>query len=85
MGSSRRFLYKVILWQALMSAVIGFAIAASISLIVARVSTDTALPIIMPPLLIASLFALTVGMSIASAFSAIVVVTRVDPVTVLAR
>jgi putative ABC transport system permease protein len=85
MGSSRRFLYKVILWQALMSAVIGFAIAASISLVVARASTDTALPIIMPPLLIAGLFALTVGMSVASAFSAIVVVTRVDPVTVLAR
>ena len=48
MGSSRPFLYKVIVWQALMTAVIGFAIAASIGLIVARVSTDTALPIILP-------------------------------------
>jgi putative ABC transport system permease protein len=27
MGSSRRYIYKVILWQALLSAVIGFAIA----------------------------------------------------------
>jgi hypothetical protein len=52
---------------------------------VARVSTDTALPIILPPVLIAGLFALTVGMSVASAFSAMMVVTRVDPVTVLAR
>jgi putative ABC transport system permease protein len=85
MGSSRPFLYKVIVWQALMTAVIGFAIAASIGLIVARVSTDTALPIILPPVLIAGLFALTVGMSVASAFSAMMVVTRVDPVTVLAR
>jgi putative ABC transport system permease protein len=85
MGSSRPFLYKVIVWQALMTAVIGFGIAASIGLIVARVSTDTALPIILPPVLIAGLFALTVGMSIASAFSAMMVVMRVDPVTVLAR
>jgi hypothetical protein len=56
-----------------------------IGLIIARVSTDTALPIILPPVLIAGLFALTVGMSIASAFSAMMVVMRVDPVTVLAR
>jgi hypothetical protein len=37
------------------------------------------------PTLIIALFALTVAMSVVSAISAIVVVTRVDPVTVLAR
>jgi putative ABC transport system permease protein len=85
MGSSRRYLYQTILWQALMTAIIGFALAACGSLGLARVSTETALPIVMTPTLIVALFALTVTMSIVSAISAIVVVTRVDPVTVLAR
>src|SRR5262245_47274545 len=85
MGSSRRYLYKVILWQALLSAVIGFTIAAGVGLALARGSSETALPIVMTPTLILILFLLTVGMSIASAMSAIVVVTKVDPVTVLAR
>jgi putative ABC transport system permease protein len=85
LGSSRRYLYWVILFQAVMSAVISFAIAAAIGLGLARASTDTALPIVLTPTLIASLFVLTLVMSIVSAISAIVVVTRVDPVTVLAR
>jgi putative ABC transport system permease protein len=85
LGSSRRYLYTVILCQALLSAVIGFVIAAAIGLTLARLSTETALPIIMPPTLIFSLFVLTVTMCVASAISAIVVVTRVDPAMVLAR
>ena len=85
MGSSRRYLYLTILWQALLTAVIGFAIAAAGSLGLARLSAESALPIVMTPSLIVGLFALTVTMSIVSAISAIVVVTRVDPVTVLAR
>jgi len=85
MGSSRRYLYLTILWQALLTAIIGFAIAAAASLGLARLSAESALPIVMTPGLIVGLFVLTVAMSIVSAISAIVVVTRVDPVTVLAR
>jgi putative ABC transport system permease protein len=85
MGSSRRYLYLTSLLQALLTAVIGFAIAAAGSLGLARLSAESALPIVMTPSLIVGLFALTVTMSIVSAISAIVVVTRVDPVTVLAR
>ena len=85
MGSSRRYLYKVILFQALLSAIIGFAIAAWRRLGLARGSTETALPIVMTPTLMLALFVLTVAMCIVSAISAIVVVTRIDPVTVLAR
>jgi putative ABC transport system permease protein len=85
LGSSRRYLYRVILLQAVMSAVISFAIAAAIGLGLARASVDTALQIVLTPTLIVSLFVLTLVMSIVSAISAIVVVTRVDPVTVLAR
>jgi putative ABC transport system permease protein len=85
MGSSRRYLYSVIICQAFLSAVIGFAIAASAGLALARLSAESALPIVMTPTLLASLFVLTLGMCLMSAISAIVVVTRVDPMTVLAR
>ena len=84
-GSSRRYLYQTILWQALLTAIIGFALAACGSSALARLTTELALPIVVTPTLIVALFALTVAMSIVSAISAIVVVTRVDPVTVLAR
>lgn len=84
-GSSRRYIYTVILCQALLSAVIGFAIAASVGILLAGASTDTALPIVITPVLLVILFALTVVMSVASAISAIVVVTRIDPAMVFAR
>jgi putative ABC transport system permease protein len=84
-GSSRRYIYKVILWQALLSAVIGFSIAAGIGLMLARASIYTALPIVMTPMLFAGLFVLTLAMCAISAISAIVVVTRIDPVMVFAR
>ena len=84
-GSSRRYIYTVILCQALLSAVIGFSIAASVGVLLAGASTDTALPIVLTPTLLVSLFVLTVAMSIASAISAIVVVTRIDPAMVFTR
>jgi putative ABC transport system permease protein len=84
-GSSRRYIYKVILWQALLSAVIGFSIAAGIGLMLARASIYTALPIVMTPTLFVGLFVLTLAMCAISAISAIVVVTRIDPVMVFAR
>jgi len=84
-GSSRRYIYTVILCQALLSAVAGFVIAALAGILIAVASTDTALPIVISPTLLLSLFLITVVMSIASAISAIVVVTRVDPAMVFAR
>jgi putative ABC transport system permease protein len=85
MGSSRAYIYTVILCQAVLSAIIGFSIAALVGVGLANASAGTALPIIMTPTLIISLFVLTVAMCAVSAISAIVVVTRVDPVTVFAR
>jgi putative ABC transport system permease protein len=85
MGSSRAYIYTVILCQAVLSAIIGFSIAAFVGVGLAFASAETALPIVMTPALITSLFVLTVGMCAVSAISAIVVVTRVDPVTVFAR
>ncbi|HEX3992932.1 MAG TPA: ABC transporter permease [Acetobacteraceae bacterium] len=81
-GSSGWYIHKVIICQALLSAVIGFAVAASVSLAIVRLTVDTALPIMMTPLLTSGLLLLTVLMCVVSAIAAIVQVLRVDPVVV---
>jgi len=84
-GSSREYLLKVILGQALLSAVVGFSIAISIGLALVRATTDAALPLVMTPGLTAGLFLLTMVMCSVAAISAIRVVTRIDPATVFAQ
>ena len=84
-GSSRRYIYKVIVWQALLSAVIGFSIAALIGDAIVQLTAATALPIVITPGLIVGLFLLTVVMCIGSAIAAIVQVTRIDPAMVFTR
>ena len=84
-GSSGSYIYKVIIWQAILSAVIGFSLAAVIGAIVVRMTADSALPIMMTPGLTLGLFLLTVIMCIASAIAAIVQVMRIDPAVVFAR
>lgn len=84
-GSSRRYILKVILGQALLSAVIGFSIAAAIGLTLVQATADAALPIIMTPELTFGLFVLTVVMCAIAAISAIRVVTRIDPAMVFAQ
>jgi putative ABC transport system permease protein len=84
-GSSRRYIYKVIIWQAMLNAVIGFAIAMLIGFAVVTFTAATALPILVTPGLILALFALTVLMCVGSAMAAIVKVTRIDPAMVFTR
>jgi len=84
-GSSRQYIYKVIVWQALLSAIIGFSIAALIGDAIVHLTAATALPILITPGLNISLFLLTVVMCIGSAIAAIVQVTRIDPVIVFTR
>jgi len=78
-GSSSGYIHKVIICQALLSAVIGFSLAATIGLIIVESTAETALPIVMTPTLTLGLFLLTVVMCVASAISAIVQVLRIDP------
>jgi putative ABC transport system permease protein len=84
-GSSGLYIHKVIICQALINAVIGFAIAASIGFIVVQATAETALPIVMTPALTFWLFLLTVVMCVVSAIAAIVQVTRIDPAMVFTR
>jgi putative ABC transport system permease protein len=81
-GSSNLYIHKIIISQALLSAVIGFALAASIGLVVVEMTAKTALPIVMTPDLTAGLFLLTVVMCIASSLAAVVQVMRIDPARV---
>jgi putative ABC transport system permease protein len=84
-GSSRAYIYRVILWQAFLSAVVGFSIAAGIALALVEATQNAALPIVINPGLLAGLFALTLAMCAFSAISAILVVTRLDPAMVFTR
>jgi len=84
-GSSGRYIHKVIIFQALLSAVIGFGIAAAIGWIIVRATANSALPVVMTPMLLAGLFLLTVGMCVLSAIAAIVQVMRIDPAMVFTR
>ena len=85
MGSSRRYIYNVIICQALLSAIIGFALAALIGDSIVRLTAATALPIVITPGLLVALFLLTVVMCIGSSIAAIVQVTRIDPAMVFTR
>jgi putative ABC transport system permease protein len=84
-GSARRYILKVILAQALISAVVGFSIAVSIDLSLVKMTRDAALPIVMSPELSVGLFVLTIAMCAIAAVAAIRVVTRIDPVLVFAQ
>jgi putative ABC transport system permease protein len=85
MGSSSVYIHKVIICQALINAIIGFALAAGIGLIVVAATADSALPIVMTPGLTLVLLVLTVAMCVLSAVAAIVQVTRIDPAMVFTR
>jgi putative ABC transport system permease protein len=84
-GSSNRYIYAVIIYQALLNAVIGFCIASLIGAAVVYATHEGALPVIITPWLMAAIFALTLVMCIVSAMGAILRVVRLDPVMVFTR
>jgi len=84
-GSSRSYIYQVIVFQALLNAVIGFGIAALIGAAVVQFTAGSALPVVITANLMGALFLLTVVMCVAAAILAIMRVVRIDPVMVLTR
>ncbi len=84
-GCSNRYIYKVIRYQALLNAVIGFCIAGIVGAAMVRMTAKSALPIVLTPELVIGLFILTVVMCTAAAIVAIARVVRIDPVMVLTR
>jgi putative ABC transport system permease protein len=85
MGASDSYIYQVIICQALISAIIGFAIAALIGSAVVHFTAKSALQVVISPSLSIELFVLTILMCIVSAIAAIFRVVRVDPAIVLTR
>jgi putative ABC transport system permease protein len=85
LGASAGYIHKVILIQAIMSAFLGYGIGMVLSLLVIWATKGTTLLIIMTPGLALLLFALTLGMCIIAAISAIFKVTRIDPAGVFSR
>jgi putative ABC transport system permease protein len=85
MGSSNRYIYTVIVYQALLNAIVGFCLASVIGFAVVYFTSTGALPVVITPALMGIILALTIGMCIASALTAIVKVVRIDPAVVFTR
>jgi putative ABC transport system permease protein len=85
MGASDSYIYQVIISQALVNAIVGFAIAALIGFAVVHFTAKSALQVVISPTLIIELFGITIVMCIVSAIAAIFRVVRVDPAIVLTR
>ena len=85
LGASAGYIHKVILIQAMLSAVLGYGVGMILSMLVIWASKDTTLLIVMTPGLAVLLFALTIGMCAIAAYRAIFKVTRIDPAGVFSR
>lgn len=87
LGASASYIHTVILIQALLSAVIGYAVGISLALFViyGLAAKKATLTILMTPKLAMYLFALTVGMCMIAAMTAISKVMRIDPASVFNR
>lgn len=82
MGATNGYIYRVIIRQATISGVIGYAIAIAIATVVSRGSLAGTTAIIIPAPLAVGLFALTMGMCIGASMVSINKVTRIDPAMV---
>jgi putative ABC transport system permease protein len=85
LGASAGYIHRVILMQAVLSAVLGYALGIVLSLLVIQASQSSTLLIVMTPGLAALLLGLTVGMCVLAAVCAIFKVTRIDPAVVFSR
>ncbi len=87
LGASASYIHAVILIQALLSAVLGYAAGMLLAMLaIYRLSMRVpTLTIVMTPKIAMYLFALTVGMCIFAAITAIRKVTRIDPAGVFNR
>ena len=85
MGSSNGYIYSVIIYQAVLNAVIGFAFATLIGFSVVEFTRSGALPVLITPMLVLAMLVLTVVVCMAAALGAIFRVVRIDPVMVFTR
>ena len=84
LGASSNFVRKVILWQAVLSALMGYVLGMVLSQVVTYFLSDI-LPIAITFNLIWGLLVLTIAMCVLAAVSAIFKVIRIDPAVVFSR
>ena len=82
MGATNRYIYRVIIEQAVTSAVIGYVLALVVSFFVVRGSEGGGAAILLPWQLAAGMAVLTVLMCIGAAMVSINKVTKIDPAMV---
>ena len=82
MGAANSYVYKVIIQQAAMSAVIGYVLGMAVSAFVVRASQHGGAAILMPWQMAVGMFFLTLTMCIGAALVSINKVTRLDPAIV---
>lgn len=82
MGAPNSYVYKVIMKQAAISAVIGYALGMIVSLFVVRGSQAGGAAILMPPSMAVGMFFVTLLMCVGAALVSINKVTRIDPAMV---
>ena len=85
LGAGSGYIVRVILMQAVLSGFIGYAAGIALAMGVIKAAQDTKLTVVMTPELAAALFAITIGMCVFAAISAIVKVVRIDPAVVFSR
>jgi putative ABC transport system permease protein len=81
-GASNWDLYAIIIEQALINSVIGFAVGMAISYLVIQAMKKGHLPVLLPPPVLVGIFVLTVLMCLWSSVLSISKVTRIDPAMV---
>jgi len=82
MGAPNSYVYKVIMKQAAISAVIGYALGMIVSVFVVRASQEGGAAILMPFPMAVGMFFLTLAMCVGAALVSINKVTRIDPAMV---
>jgi putative ABC transport system permease protein len=82
MGASNRYIYNVIIRQAVISAVIGYALAMGVAQFLARGGAHGGAVILVPPGLAVAMFFVALAMCIGASLVSINKVTRLDPALV---
>ena len=82
MGATNGYIYRVIVKQAVIAAVIGYALGISLSILVVHESGKGGANIVLPWQLGVGMLGVTVAMCVAAAFVSINKVTKIDPAMV---
>jgi len=82
MGADNWYLYKVIVQQAVISALIGYPLGIAIALLVIRSSKESGAAILLPPAMVAGMLGLTLVMCVSAAMFSIRKMTHLDPAMV---